>query len=337
MPQGSPPPRLLNRRRAVQALAWPAACTPWAAGAAPAPAQAREAELGEVQILIPGPLGGGWDRGARAIGQALTAAQLARGVAYLNIEGGGGWRGLEEFLSRADLRQAVMVQSVSLVARRLSGVYRKGFRDLRPLACLAEEYQAVVVRPDSPLTTLAELRRQIARSPQEQALVLGSARDSVDHLASQLLLADVPRGPFSSHRFAFRNGDGDATQFLLSGAGVAMVVGFNAVLMAQHQAGQLRILATSGVQRLHKDIPTWVEQGVEHGFANWRGLFARRDMPPELCARWVRALEALMATAAWRDATKANAWGGRFLGDERFLAFLEAEERKFRPLVPVPE
>lgn len=315
-----------GRRRLLQGLAlWPLL------------ARAREAELGDVQFLIPGPPGGGWDRGGRAIGQALLGAQLVRGVGYQNVEGGGGWRGFEEFVARGELRQAVMVQSVSLVARRLSGVYRKGFRDLRPLACLAEEYEAVVVRPDSPITSLSELRRQVARAPQEQPLVLGSARDSVDHLAAQLLLLDVPRGPFSAHRYAFRNGDGDAAQFLLSGTGIAMVVGFNALLMAQHQAGQLRILATSGPQRLHKDIPTWAEQGVEQTFANWRGLFARRDMPPEGVARWLHALEALTATPSWRDALKANAWGARFLGDDKFVAFLAAEERKLRPLVPVPE
>lgn len=297
----------------------------------------RDVELGDVQMLIPGPVGGGWDRGGRSIGQALVASQLARGVAYLNLEGGGGWRGLEEFLNRTDLRQAVMVQSVSLVARRLSGAYRKGFRELRPLACLVDEYVAVVVRPDSPLGNLSDLRRQIARAPHEQPIVLGSARDSVDHLASQLLLQDLPRASQGAYRFAFRNGDGDATQFLLGGAGVAMVVGFNAVLLAQHLAGQIRILATSGPQRLHKDIPSWSEQGVELSFANWRGLFARRDMPAEAVARWLQGLEALTATPAWRDVVKANGWGARFLGDDRFVAFLEAEERRFRPLLAAAE
>lgn len=315
-----------GRRRLLLGLAlWP-----WLA-------RAREVELGDVQILIPGPPGGGWDRGGRAIGQALQAAQLVRGVAYQNVDGGGGWRGLEEFLTRSELRHAVMVQSVSLVSRRLSGTYRRGFRDLRPLACLAEEYEAVVVRPDSPMASLGELRKQIARSPQEQAVVLGSARDSVDHLAAQLLLMDVPRGPFSAHRYAFRSGDADATQTLLAGTGVAMVTGFNAGLLAQHQGGQVRILATSGLQRLHKDIPTWAEQGVEQGFTNFRGLFARRDMPAEQVAHWLHALEALVAAPAWRDALKANAWGARYLAEDKFVAFLEAEERKLRPLVPVPD
>lgn len=329
---GLPPiQRPLCRRRLLQAAAGACVASPLAM------AGPRDPDLGDVQVLIPGPLGGGWDRGARSIGQALTGAQLARSVAYLNLEGGGGWRALEEFLARADLRQTVMVQSVSLVARRLSGVYRKGFRELRPLACLAEEYAAVVVRPDSPLATLADFRRQIARAPHEQPIVLGSARDSVDHLASQLLLQDLKGVPFSAYRFAFRNGDGDATQFLLGGAGVAMVAGFNSVMLAQHQAGQLRILGTSGPQRLHKDISTWAEQGAEQGFANWRGLFARRDMPADAVARWLQALEALTATPAWREVVKANAWGARFLADDRFLAFLEAEERRLRPLVPAAE
>ncbi len=166
-------------------------------------------------------------------------------------------------------------------------------------------------------------------------LVLASARDSVDHLAAQLMLADVPSGPFGAHRFALRGGDADATQMLLSGAGIAMVRGYDAQLLARHRAGQLRILATSGMHRLQGDIPTWREQGVAQSFVNWRALFARRDMGADRALRWRHALDALVASPPWRDELKENCWGPRYLTDDGFQAFLEAEERRLRPMVRV--
>lgn len=164
--------------------------------------------------------------------------------------------------------------------------------------------------------------------------MLGSSRDSIDHLAAQRLLSRVSSGPFKSHRYVFRDGDADAIRTLQRGTGAALVTGFNATLWAQHRAGQLRVLGTSSERRLIAELPTWVEQGALAGlFANWRGLFARPDLPERVLRAWLQVMESPSNSAVWREVLQAHGWSPRWRAGADFASCPSGTEGRIAPVV----
>lgn len=58
----------------------------------------------ELYIIIPGPIGGGWDTTARLVGDALADTGLIEKPTYHNYKGAGRWRGFEKFISDPHLK-----------------------------------------------------------------------------------------------------------------------------------------------------------------------------------------------------------------------------------------
>src|SRR5829696_6289365 len=59
------------------------------------------AQAPNLKIMAPAAPGGGWDQTARAVGQALTEAGLARSVQVTNVPGAGGTIGIAQFVTGA--------------------------------------------------------------------------------------------------------------------------------------------------------------------------------------------------------------------------------------------
>jgi tripartite-type tricarboxylate transporter receptor subunit TctC len=76
----------------------------------------------------------------------------------------------------------------------------------------------------------------------------------------------------------------------LAGGNIPIVVTTTSDLLAMHQAGRIRILATSDAQRspLLPDVPTFREAGYDIEGAAWYGLFAPAKTPPDLVERYAK-------------------------------------------------
>jgi tripartite-type tricarboxylate transporter receptor subunit TctC len=77
-------------------------------------------------------------------------------------------------------------------------------------------------------------------------------------------------------------------------------------LLAQHEAGKLRILATSGLQRspMAPNIPTFKESGLNLAAMGWNTFFAPAAMPTERVSRYASAIHAIMKEADTRQKFK---------------------------------
>ena len=87
----------------------------------------------QIHFLIPGGAGGGWDRTARGVGQALTESGLIKLARYENMSGGGGARGIAHVIELA-APDMLLVNSTPIVIRSLQGIFPQSFRDLTPIA-----------------------------------------------------------------------------------------------------------------------------------------------------------------------------------------------------------
>ena len=68
------------------------------------------------------------------------------------------------------------------------------------------------------------------------------------------------------------------------------------VLLPQHEAGKLRVLASSGAKRSAQapTVPTFKEAGLDLAATGWNAIFAPATMPADRAARLAAAIHDVM-------------------------------------------
>jgi putative tricarboxylic transport membrane protein len=122
--------------------------------------------------------------------------------------------------------------------------------------------------------------------------------------------------------FVSYDGGGDLLPALLGGKVAFGASGFSEFL-DQVEAGEVRVLAISGAQRVDAiEAPTLKESGIDLEFTNWRGVVA----PPEISetdkAAMVAALDTMHASQEWKDVLTKNGWTDAYLPADQFAPFL---------------
>ena len=99
--------------------------------------------------------------------------------------------------------------------------------------------------------------------------------------------------------------------------------------MQQIEEGSVRVLATSGEERLEGvDAPTLKESGIDLVFSNWRGLVAPPEISEEDKAKWVNLITDMHDSAEWQEALKTNGWSDAFMTGDEFSAFLTEQDER---------
>jgi len=107
--------------------------------------------------IINGSYGRGWELTSKVTAKTLVSLGLARSYNVDTLEGGGGWRALEMFITDDRFQHDILIQSEPLISGVLKKRYDKGFRDLRPIALLAAQYPCLVVANSSPHKNLSDV------------------------------------------------------------------------------------------------------------------------------------------------------------------------------------
>ncbi len=304
-------------------------------GKTPALAAEKEAKpVSHINFLIPGGKGGGWDTTARETGQALLLTNLVDTVSFTNYSGAGGGRALIDFIKNPDKYQdSLMVQSLPLILRNLSGEVAYGFRDITPVNVLIAEYQAVAVLATSSIRSTDQLIQNIRRSPTQNTVIGGSSRRSLDHITISLLAREGGI-PVEKVRYTASNGGGGAYMRLVQGQGVALVSGLGE-LYGHYKSGEIRLLGISSDNRLEslEEVPTFKEQGLEVVFSNWRGFFAPPGVTPHKSAQYQTVLKALRNTPTWKKVRDSHFWSDLYIADPDLSLFLKENEATLRDIL----
>lgn len=266
---------------------------------------APAAEITELHILVPGPKGGGWDTTARSIGETLVNQQFIESIEFTNYPGAGGWRGFEQFIKEPEYKSSIMIQSSPIIFRKVFGVYKKGYADLRPVVALLGEYEAIIIRSNSPYQSFKEIVSKIKENPQKNPIVLGSSKGSIDHVAALIILRAAGINKLVDLRFLYREGDDKAISTLLDGDGVVMFSGYGGTLLELVSKNKLTVLAISSREKVDGvEIDTLYDQGINVNFINWRGFFARKDLSDAHFALYEQVLLDLSKLTSWKKVLK---------------------------------
>jgi putative tricarboxylic transport membrane protein len=321
----------------MSTIAWTrrAALVSAAALALGGPAAAQtEQKIGSLHFIIPGGAGGGWDGTARGTGEALTESGLVGSASYENMSGGGGGVAIGYMIENADsLENTLMVNSTPIVIRSLTGVFPQSFRDLTLVAGTVGDYAALVVPADSPIEDMEGLLAAYREQGADFAVGGGSVPGGMDHLVAAMVMQAAGEDPLAVNYIPYDAG-GEAMAGLLSGEIDALSTGFSEAIALADQ-GEVRILGVTASERVpaYDAAPTFMEQGIDTEFVNWRGFFGPPGMSEEDRQSHIATLEAMYDTEAWEEVRARNGWVEIWNPGEEFRAFLEAQEQEIGDLM----
>lgn len=277
-----------------------------------------------LKIMVPNAPGGGYDITARTAAKAMEEADLARTVEVFNLPGAGGTVGLGRLVGEQGNGKLAMQMGLGVVGAVYTNKAPSTLADTTPIARLTEEPDIFVVAKDSRFTNISQLIDAWKADPGKVPVGGGSSPGGPDHLAPMRTAKAIGLDPRKVNYVQFDGGG----ELLASVLGNKVAFGVSGVgeYIDQIKAGELRVLAVTGPQRVNGiDAPTLKEVGVDVEFTNWRGVVA----PPGISNADRKALidlyTALHSSQPWREALAKNGWDDAFLPGEEFGSFLRAQ------------
>lgn len=284
----------------------------------------------DLTMLIPNSPGGGYDQTGRAAVAVMESEDITGGTFEVtNIMGAGGSVALTRLMNAEGKNDVMMTVGLGIVGSSYSFGLDHRLKDATPLAQLIEDQEGVLVPADSPYRTIEDLIADWKKRPGSIAVGGGSSVGGPDHLFPMQLASTVGIDP-RDVRYVPYDGGGPLTSALL---GHKIAVGFSGLgeFEGQIEAGELRVLAVSGEERMTgfaKDFPTLTESGIDLVFTNWRGVMAPPGISDERRQELIGFLEEMHASPEWQQALEDNKWIDAFVTGDEFATFLEEQDER---------
>ena len=274
-----------------------------AAAAALAPAAAQpNYPTRTVTLIVPFAAGGPTDIIARILAQSLSQS-LGQSVIVDNRPGGGGNPGMA-LVARANPDGHTLLLTSTAIAVN-PGLFENlpydPIKDFAPISELVNAPNVLFVRPDSGITSIADLVAKAKAEPTKYNYASPGVGTKSHLTGEQLKL----RANIHIQHIPYRGG-GPATQALVAGT-----VHLGSVALAPVEplikSGTVKALAVTGATRWWSlpEVPTMIESGFP-GFVSdtFNALFAPAGTPPDVLALLVRETRAAMAKPEAQEAAR---------------------------------
>ena len=296
-----------------------------------APMLAQDYPAHAIRLITPYAAGGPADIAARLIAEPLER-QLGQAVVVENRTGAGGMIGTE-MAARAKPDGYTLLVSASATFTVIPAVKKASYdpeKDFVPLGQIWSAQQALVVKPQSGIKTLADLVAHAKAHPGK--MTFGSAGNgTTTHLSIGMLEreADV-----KLIHVAYRSTSESVVGVL--GGHIDAIFGDISTLTPHIKSGALTALAVTAPQRspLLPDVPTTAEAGYPGVRSiNWYGLHALAATPPAVLERLKVAVRAAQLDPAYKAALAKQANMTGSVGAESFGDMIQKEAQRLAPIV----
>jgi len=285
-----------------------------------------------LSLIVPFTPGGSTDILARLLGQKLQES-LGRSVIVESRPGAGGSIGSDQVAKATPDGHTLLMGHIGTLAVN-PGIYPKlpydPVRSFAPVSLIARVHNVLVVTPDLPVRSVADLIALARARPGTLNYATGG-NGSAAHIATA---AFADAAGLNLVHVPYR-GTSPAVQDLLGGRIQIMLTGAPVVLPLA-QAGQLRALGVSGERRLAAapELPTIAEAALP-GFeaSQWYGIVAPAGTPEPVVERLnaaIRAAFADPAVATRLEQEGAEVWTST---PAEFRALIEAEIARWGALI----
>ncbi len=265
---------------------------------------------------------GGYSATTDAIAKTLIKEGLLTSQTTDFKPGAGGTTGLAHFQTIKGKQNAALIIGIALTGG-MAQVANKNTSDLlasTPIARVMREYNAIFVPANSKYKTLNQFVEDVKANGRAVA-VSGGNVGGVDHQVVGALMKTAGV-PITKLNYVVGTGSEPLTK-VLSGAAPVGVIGVADVLPYVAD-GKLRILGISAPKPIAGvKAKTFVQQGYNLVYGNWRGVMAPADITEANRLNFVKVMDTMRNTATWKEVLAANKWYDEFSGGKDFAAFLK--------------
>jgi tripartite-type tricarboxylate transporter receptor subunit TctC len=285
-----------------------------------------------VSLLIAFPPGGPSDVLSRVVGKKLEQI-LGQPFIMDNRPGAGGNIAAEAAANAAADGHTILMGNNSILATNAALYKKVNFdpeKDFAPISLIGSQANILVVNPNMPVKSLAELIALLRANPGKFNYA-SSGHGTAAHLAAELFKAEakvaITHVPYK--------GGAPALQDVIAGH-VHMIFATAASVVPHIRSGKVRALAVTPIKRtaVFPELATMDELGLK-GFdaTTWHGLVAPAKTPREIVVRLHRAtVEALQDAQVRKSLTDL---GVDIAGNtpEEFSAYIKAEIPRWTAIV----
>ena len=300
------------------------------AAATPAWAQGKFPEK-PVTFIVPFAAGSATDQLARALGASFTA-DSKQAVVVDNKAGASGMMAAQA-AARAPADGYTVLITTNTTHAANEHLYKKlsydPVKDFVPVTGLGKGGQVLVVRPDAPYKSVADLLAKAKQTPGKLSFGSGSSSSRVaGEMFKQLSGTEILHVPYKSNPQALTD---------LLGGQIDMMITDTATGVPQIKGGKLKALGVSTTKRiaLLPDVPTIDEAGVKgYDMGYWFAAYVPANTPAPVVARLRELLAAGTKSASAKtfyESTGTEAW--TTASGEELAKFQAAEAQKWGKVI----
>ena len=251
-----------------------------------------------IRLVVPYPPGGGNDALGRLVAQRL-ATVLGQPVVVENKPGADGNLGTATVARAKPDGYTLILGFVANMAMtpNMGPVGFDPLKDFAPVGLVAQGYQVLVVNPEVPARSVAELVA-LAKAEPNRLNYASGGNGSPLHLAGELFKMTTR---ISMQHIPYKGSSPAATAVI--GGEAQVIFGGVVSTLPFVRSGRLRALAVTSPKRLEAapDIPTLDELGYKGvDTAAWYGLFAPAGTPKPIVQMLTNAITQLTADPAYQ-------------------------------------
>ena len=264
---------------------------------------------------------GGYSLTSNAISDTLKAEGLLGEYTSTFKPGAGGAVGLGAFQEIKGKPEAALVTGIAMTGGLYSNKSPLNLLASTPIAKVLREYNAIVVPANSKYRTLKQLMDDLKAKPNGVAIA-GGSKGGIDHQVIGLLAQSADIDPTKLNYVVFSGGPEVLTS-ILSGSTQVGISG-SSEFKAFVESGKVRVLGVSSAKPLTGfKGQTFVRQGYNLVYGNWRGIMAPADISKADYTNFIKVIDIMHISPSWQEQLKKNNWDNEFEAGTKFKTFLE--------------
>ena len=264
---------------------------------------------------------GGYSLTSVAISDSLKAEELLGSYTSSFKPGAGGSVGLAAFQEIKGKPEAALVVGIALTGGMYSNKSTLNLLNSTPIAKVLREYDAIVVPASSKYRTLNQLMDDLKAKPNGVAIA-GGSKGGIDHQVIGLLAQKAGIDPTKLNYVVFSGGPEVVTSLLSNSTQVG--ISGSAEFAAFVASGKLRVLGVSSAKSLKGfKGKTFVSQGYDLVYGNWRGIMAPADLSKADYMNFIKVIDIMHVSPSWKAQLVKNNWDNEFAAGTDFKSFLE--------------